>query len=235
LSSRETALFPISLSNQAFSSENVLPLLLGLFERYHKVMFLVADRLQIYNKALRVNQGTELPKLIKDFEEDQHYLEQRKRWLERLTSALGQPANSEHWCVAGSEEFADDHCFKIFRNVMLAYYALEDFRRDVDDAAHSHALLRGNGHQASRIEPLSRGYILEEIAISIRVHVIGGIRDEFYIGDQALPVLRLYHGCYGIWPEELAQVEVSSVRSRFYGLSKQGALSDWEQVIPTTY
>ena len=51
------ALFPISLSNQVFSTEKVLPALPYIFTRHERVVFFVADHLQIYNKALRLAEG----------------------------------------------------------------------------------------------------------------------------------------------------------------------------------
>lgn len=176
----------------------------------------MADRLQIYNKALRISNGADLPDLIRDFEGHQHYLEQRARWIGRLTSELPDPIPAEKWVVKGVEEFADAECFHIFRNVMLAYYTLEDFRQDINDAAATHAMARSDEYPLERRLSLSRGYLLEEIAISLRIHVIDGIKDEFYLGEQATPVLRLYAGEYGVQPYDLAQTPFDGAEHRFY-------------------
>jgi hypothetical protein len=221
------ALFPISLSNQAFSTENVLPLLQQLFAEYDRVIFLVADQLQIYNRALRIGEATQLRDLIRDFDENQQYLEQRTRWLERLTEAMPTPIDQTQWDVVGIDELADAQTYRIFRNVMLTYHAEPEFRKDVNDAARLHAINRDYGISLDRSEQLSRGYLLEEIVISVRLHVVEGIRDEFYIGEQALPVLRLYRGEYGIMPEDLAQVDQAESGHRFFTLAKPGSQDLW--------
>ena len=118
-----SALFPISLSNQAFHTENVLPLLPQLFDEYGRIVFLVADQLQIYNRALRLGGEVQLPELIRHFDRSQQYLEQRTRWLERLTDAMSAPIDPAQWEVIGIDELADADCYRIFRNVMLTYRA----------------------------------------------------------------------------------------------------------------
>lgn len=230
ISRGRSALFPISLSNQAFSTENVLPLLAPLFAEYERIVFLVADQLQIYNRALRLN-DVHLPELIRHFDGSRQYLEQRTRWLERLTDAVVAPIHPAHWEVIGIDELADADSYRIFRNVMLTYHAAPEFREDVNCAARQHAANRETEIPIERSEQLSRGYLLEEIAISVRLHAVEGIKDEFYIGDQAFPILRLYRGDYGISPEDLAQVKRNG-EDRFFTLAKPGSASPWCQVIP---
>lgn len=225
-----SALFPISLSNQAFSTENILPLLPQLFAGYEKIVFLVADQLQIYNRALRLGGQDQLPDLIRHFDESQRYLEQRTRWLERLTDAISAPIDPAKWEVIGIDELADADCYRIFRNVMLTYHAEPEFREDVNGAARLHAIKRDASIPIDRSEQLSRGYLLEEIVISVRLHVVEGIRDEFYIGEQAKPVLRLYRGDYGILPEDLAQGERAVGEHRFFRLAGLGTRAQWQQV-----
>lgn len=231
MSDSRSALFPISLSNQAFSTENVLPLLPELFADYDRVVFLVADQLQIYNRALRLGDKVRLPDLVRHFDGSQRYLEQRTRWLERLTDAMAAPVDPVQWEVIGIEELADADCYRIFRNVMLTYHAVSEFRRDVNGAARLHAINRDLEVPIDRSEQLSRGYLLEEIVISVRLHVLEGLWDEFYLGEQALPILRLYRGDYGILPEDLAQVEQGRGEHRFFRLAEASSKRRWEQVI----
>jgi hypothetical protein len=75
------------------------------------------------------------------------------------------------WTLIGIDDISDPKCFNIFRNVMLAYYSIPSFRNDVDRSAHSHAQSRESRYPTDTLEHLSRGYLLEEIALSIRVHV----------------------------------------------------------------
>lgn len=225
--SRGRALFPISLSNQGFSTDVVLPLLPELFSAYDHITFLVADHLQIYNKALRITEGVELSDIIEDFAVGRRYLEQRERWIERAVHSLGLEGAAGRWQVLGVDDVADADCFRIFRNVMLAYYAEPAFRRDVDAAAAAHAEARQDKYPFEQRCLLSRGYLLEEIAVSVRLHVVGGIRDEYYIGAQTDPVLGVYDGRYGFWAHQLAERPGAAEEDRFFRLETAGAVARW--------
>jgi hypothetical protein len=222
-------LFPISLSNQAFSTARVLPLLENLSARYRKIVFLVADHLQIYNKALRVGEDVNFSDLVRTFDSDQEYLEQRRAWIERLSAMLQMPPEERLWTVIGVEEMADSSCFKIFRNVMLLYYADQRFQQDIDALALRHASSRNEKYPLERRVMLSKGYILEEIAISIRIHVLEGISDEYYLGAQVRPLLRLYGGGYGVTVEDLAQHDRGSRQTRFFRYDEGAQGTDWQE------
>jgi hypothetical protein len=205
LNVRDIALFPISLSNQEFSTGIVLPALGPLFLKYSKIMFLVADQLQIYNKALRISEGLAFGSILEEFSRKTSYLDERNRWIKRITSKIDGLGNADRWTVIGVGELVDDACFRIFRNVMLAYYSLSEFRDDIDHTAETHARNHNERYPLTQRELLSRGYLLEEIAISLRVHVAGHVSDEYYIGRQSVPILKLYAGKYKVSASELAQ------------------------------
>jgi hypothetical protein len=223
------ALFPISLSAQNFSTKRVSPVLTELFQKYDKVVFFVADRLQIYNKALETSGGRTLSTLIQSFNPEQRYLEERNRWINRLITEAKIQIPADAWTIMGLEDVADEDCLRIFRNVMLAYYAIGAFRQDIHRAAQAHAVRRSGGTSRIQRQYLSRGYLLDEIAVSIRLHVIEGIRDEYYIGQQPLPVMRLYGGQYGVMPCDLADVSPSAEKDRFFSLPSGGG-QNWTEV-----
>lgn len=223
-----TALFPISLSNQAFSTARILPLLQDLSLRYSRILFLVADRLQIYNRALNAEWDADLRHLIRQFDDDQGYLEQRRTWIERLAQMLPRPLEEDRWQVIGVEDVADADCFRIFRNVMLLYYAHAEFRDDIDRLAEDHAQARNEKYALEKRILLSKGYILEEIAISIRIHVCDGVADEYYVSGQAEPILRLYASEYGVTVADLAQRDPRT-SSRFFRYDESNSVSHWTE------
>jgi hypothetical protein len=218
MSASGPALFPISLSNQDFSTDVVLPLLADLFARHSQITFLVADHLQIYNKALRLSEGVTLGEIIEDFATSRRYLDQRRRWVSRTIHNLGLAVEDDRWRVLGVDDVADADGFRIFRNVMLAYYAVPAFRRDVEAAAGAHADVRQDIYPINQRRALSQGYILEEIAVSVRLHVVGGIHEEYYIGAQAPVVLGVYDGRYGFDAATLAERPEKAGTDRFYAL-----------------
>ena len=164
------ALFPRSLSNQVFSTERCCWCLLGIFTRHERAAFFVADHLHLDNKALRLAVAISASlEIVHDFNGRQHYLPERNRWIERLTARVTGANVNGRWKVIGIDDIADAKCFRIFRNVMLAYYSVNNFRAEVDQAAHEHAIRRSERYALEEREGLSRGYLLEEIALSIRI------------------------------------------------------------------
>jgi len=224
------ALFPISLSNQDFSTDVVLPLLADLFAHHSKITFLVADHLQIYNKALRLSEGVTLGDIIADFANSRRYLDQRRRWISRTIQNLGLAVEDDRWRVLGVDDVADADGFRIYRNVMLAYYGVPSFRRDVDSAALAHAVARQEIYPLNQRRALSKGYLLEEIAVSVRLHVIEGIHDEYYIGAQAPVVLGVYDGRYGFDAATLAERPEKAGLDRFYALDDGADGAVWSLV-----
>lgn len=227
---RDPALFPISLSNQEFSTENVMQALPYIFERHDKVIFLVADHLQIYNKALRLADGLPLKKIVEDFTINQKYLDQRTKWIERITARIsGIGEGPDRWAVIGIDDIADSRCYRIFRNVMLAYYSAVDFRDSIDQAARDHAEQRNDRFPMVQREYLSRGYLLEEVALSLRIHVIDGIDFEYYLARQSTPILNLYQGRYSFSPFDLAEVPENGRRIRLYFLEGKNDGVRWAE------
>jgi hypothetical protein len=221
------ALFPISLSNKVFSTETVLPTLPYIFTRHERVVFFVADHLQIYNKALRLAEGFALSEILQDFNGRQHYLQERNRWIERLTARITEANVNGRWKVIGTDDIADAKCFRIFRNVMLAYYSVHNFRAEVDKAAHEYAIRRSERYALEEREGLSRGYLLEEIALSVRIHIFDGIDFEYYIGDQVVPMLNLYSGKYDFSPFDLAEMPPGDRKVRLYALDGGRGTDHW--------
>ncbi|GJM09857.1 MAG: hypothetical protein DHS20C11_21330 [Lysobacteraceae bacterium] len=203
------ALFPISVSNQRYSTDNVVRALLSLSREYDLIVFLVADRLQMYNKATRAGKVGLFGVLQEFADKRTDYLEQRKRWLEKIRDRLGDDVDFEV-SMKGIDHFADERAFRILRNLVLLYAADKRFRRDVRKAALDFCSRYEQREMADLGFRLSQGYILEEIAISLRIHIVGGIPDEYYLGQQWGVVLRVYQGEYDVDATVLADSKRSS-------------------------
>lgn len=170
------------------------------------MIFFVADRLQIYNKILDASDTQSYGPIIREFGLSSHYFCERKKWIEKMISKLSCSVGADQWRILGVKDVADNACLTIFRNVMLIYYSIEDFRADVNVAARLHASVRQDRGSELQRQYLARGYLLDEISVSIRLHIVENIQDEFYLGRQPTPIIRLYRGEYGINPSELANI-----------------------------
>jgi hypothetical protein len=224
------ALFPISVSNQAFSTRRVLPALQAVLSSYAEVVIFVADHLQVYNKALQIADGAGLSKIIGEFDLKQDYREQRIKWIQRMTSQMSS-CEASHWKLIGVDDITDFKCFNIFRNVMVAYYGVCRFQDDVNRSAKYYARSRYPQYPIEIREQLSRGYLLEEIALNVRLHIVDGIDDEYYMGEQLGVLLNLYNSKYGFNACDLANVPSHGRKIRFFGFDGNGCAS-WSEQLP---
>ncbi len=218
------ALFPVSLSNQAFSSSWVVPAVRAVLGQYDEIIILVADRLQLYNHiaaAIESGMGTKQEKVsFKVFESriDQT-LSEREKWLERIKFQVGRQALSATWSVLSLRTITDRRAFDILRRVSIMYEIDDLFRGDVDSWAKrfvSRRYSKTTVEDRVAIEQLSVRYILEEAAISIRLRVLGRIADEFYIGETTEPIANIYWNKYsrGCW--ELAGTKAYDIDFAFF-------------------
>ncbi|WP_459858913.1 hypothetical protein [Dongia sp. agr-C8] len=225
-----TALFPISLSNQKFSSKIVFPAIELMLGRYQKIVFLVADQLQLFNRAASADASADLSRVMKGFSYDSNTLNERRAWLERLRLRMGERSVGLEWRILGVDEVADRRCYKILRNVIVAYHVLPPFRSDVDIAAWEHVRHSSKTAENSVHHSLSVSYIIEEIALSLRLRVVGKILDEYYVGSTLPPVLKLYDGKYPIDVYTLSGVKKREEHYNFFDLTMTMRDFRWDQV-----
>ena len=124
------------------------------------------------------------------------------------------------------EDFEDRICYRIFRNVMLAFYAVPAFADDVTATATKHANSRDDLYGHDLKVRLSIGYILEEIALSLRIHLVDGVGAEFYMGSHSVPVLKLYAGQYEFRASDLVE-GAADVRVAFYEMGDGMDFRHW--------
>ncbi|MGZ5527310.1 MAG: hypothetical protein ACXWJB_01430 [Limisphaerales bacterium] len=192
------ALFPISVDNPGFTTSVVVAALNAIAEPYDEVLFLVADELQLYNKASSdLKSGQDLSQIISTFQRKNRYFEQRKKWLERIKSDVSGPLQHAKWTFYNVSDFTDQRFYHIFRNILLAFNTIPDFRNDVEETARNYCM-RARGDVSDIDLGLSTAYILEEIALNVRIRVLEQVKDEYYLFKYPKPFLNLYANKYGI-------------------------------------
>lgn len=228
------ALFPISLSNQRFSTALVVPAIDSLVDKYDEVLFLIADRLQVYNRAIGFSDNLHTRSKFEGFRKMVRLtgtFEERRRWLDKVKIQLGERAIAIKWRIESIDAIADAKAFEILRNIDILFGVDRKFRLDVQESANDFAL-RHPEHLRSVASLLSTRYILEELALSIRMRVQRRYTDEYYIGSTLLPALRLYSGKYVATPWELAGLQPTKADFRFFELIQQDlAPPYWAQVL----
>lgn len=241
MSRARKALFPISLGNDRFSSEMVIPAIGGVLDRYSDVIVLIADRLQIYNHvsaAIAGQVGTaELAFSFSTFEAKiDKTLAERERWIDKIKDGVGPAFSHVRWQIASLATFCDRRAFEVLRRVLIMYEIDPHFRSDINSWADQYVERRYNGlspANAAQIRGLSVRYILEEAALSIRIRVFKRIGDELYMGETTEPIARIYWGMYskGVW--ELAGLKAREFKFSFHEYSRYGAETGfWKELNP---
>ncbi|HMF28549.1 MAG TPA: hypothetical protein VKE42_07240, partial [Candidatus Cybelea sp.] len=105
------------------------------------------------------------------------------------------------------------------------------FQEDVNRSARYYARSRYPQYPLEIREQLSRAYLLEEIALNVRLHIDDGIDDEYYMGEQLGILVNLYHSKYGFNAFDLANVSGDGRKIRFFGFGGNDCAS-WSEHLP---
>jgi hypothetical protein len=224
-------LIPISVDSKLFRTASFVPLLEAIPQGYDSVLFFVADFLQLYNKVDQVNSGRELADVINAFRADQNFLAQRRTWIMKIRKNSEFDLARLPWRVIGASEIEDRMFSDIWRAILIMYECVLPFRDDVDEAAMKWV----SANSKARVElsrRLAKMFLLEEIAMNVRLRVIERVEDEYYAGVMPQPFLKLYRGDYGVRVADIAGVDTSGIGFRFFSPSVgdvSGSVS-WKQL-----
>ncbi len=211
----KSLLLPISIGSECFRTKRYSEVLRYVPGGYQRIIFFVADRLQLYNRAITSSTGLGLT--IRSFFSGNDYLHERTQWLRKLggITKLDWILTAQ---IFGIDQISDLAFTRILRNVHLLYACDKAFREDVEVWARSYieALDVATGFEVDLKTRLSVSFVLEEIACNVRLRVGLQIDDELYPGDFPVALPNLYReGTYSATAEDLAMVDRSSRRYRF--------------------
>lgn len=190
------ALFPISVDNASFTTEATVVALEAGLRHYEKITFLVADRIQVYNDLAKM--CGDLPRMAAldwsgRYRRD---LVERKQWLGKVRRRLRDWPDTQEWQTIGFANATDASAFEALRGLWLMYQVDREFRADVDETTDHFIKDRGFCGDTDSLRRLSKVYIIEEIAINLRLRLSRAIYDEYYIGKTIKVLLKLYGGSY---------------------------------------
>ena len=224
----KTAVFPISVDNSRFTTTLFSKLLRPVAAEYDKVVFLVADQLQLYNKATEVNSHKSLKVVLAEFAERNFYFEERKKWLEKIIHESVSDTAEPEWLFWKLADITDHKFSDVFRNVLLAYQTVPEFREDVEKAAEDYCSRKSTRISTNVERRLSESYILEEIAVNVRLRIMGNIQDEYYPFGYPKPMLRIYTDDYDFNAFDLAGLKSKKSEFRFHQWNE--SKETWELV-----
>jgi len=222
------ALFPISVDNPGFGTEFTVGALSAIKETYDEIVFFVADELQVYNKVSRAKNGEELTHALALFAEKNVYFAERKQWLGKLKTSLPKNVRAATWTFAHISTFIDRRFYNILRNVTIAFETIPLFQNDIKTAAEQYCI-RTKGEFSAIEKRLSELYIIEEIAVNIRMRVVEQIEAEYYPFKYPKPLRRIYTGDYGISVFALAGMPERNFEFIFYDFSSTPPRPAWNK------
>jgi hypothetical protein len=227
----DKCLVPISVGSDLFRTNIFLQALRPLLSRHSCFIFLVADEIQIYNKISRINSAAEFVKTLNSFRSKNQYIEERQVWIDRVFSGLKQEDYKvPEWSVFGIDNFIDKEFYHVYKSVLLMYESVSAFKYDIIEAARLHVEKYNNIQDHERQVNLAIYYLLEEIAVNIRLRVCEKIFYEYYIGENLLPLIKLYHGLYDLKVEELIGYFPSSKPFLFYHYINSPDSQQWKLI-----
>jgi hypothetical protein len=219
-------LFAISVDSKRFGTNETIHALNLIPNKYDEFHFLIADGLQLYNKAAQVDNGKPLNSILTNFRLKNDYYVERERWLKNIKPHLNQIVSTSHWNILNNFSVSDSLFHDIYRNVFISFLTLPDFKQDILDAALKHRK-KYEGTDAQFYIDLSTAYIIEEIALNLRIRVINNVNDEFYLGELPLPLIKLYKNGYQVDVLTLCGLQRNETKFRFFHAPKHDDINLW--------
>lgn len=212
---RPRAFFPISVGSRRFSTDAAKAGLLPLLGCYSDIVFVIFESLHLYNRASGVKNTDQLNEMFRTHADDTHISTERRAWIESIAGKL-RSHNTSEWVVFRDADLRDAIFSRLFRNILVSYESVAAFREDVCQDIDDRLLKESaSGHSLNKRE-LIKLYILEEIALNLRVRVFNELHDEYYLGDSYFKsLLGIYNGAYGISIEDLCGKSVAQ-QFRFF-------------------
>ena len=222
------ALIPISLDSKLFRTSVMAPALVAIGGNFSNFLFLIADSLQIYNK-LWSTQHYVLGNAFENFERlRKSYLAERVKWIDRLCKNM-KGAHPRQWMVRSSYEFMDAAFWRVYQRILILYCMSKEMRKDVERVAIDHTRKQKLLKASAGSIRLSEAYLLEELALSVRVRVFEKIGSEFYLGQYPKPLLHLYDSRYGIDVGALAGRKTGGLEFYFFSWCQDDGKQEWTQ------
>lgn len=214
-------LVPVSVSNDVYSTENVVSVINKYIGHSDYIEILIADRIQMYNRVVkevsRRKGGVDIDRVEDGVRKTS---DERKAWSSVVVGRFD--VKKDRIRVRDVNSYVDANFLDIFRRVLILYEVDNIFRKDVEDYARVFVSRREypTRELSYLAERMSVRYILEEAAISVRVRCLEGFFVEAYIGAFARPILNIYRDEYQFGLSELSGLrEIDPGRFEFHDIA----------------
>jgi hypothetical protein len=228
LSARSKAFLGISIAGQHLASRPFIHAFRALRARFDELTFVIFDRLHIYNRAAR-RPADGLAQLLTDIRQGPSYAEDRRRWIARITPRVPLLRNSGVIRIFNVDQVADRRCYMALRNLFLLYECDAAFRAGIGDWVNQYLARAAPAVTPSRLaSTFSTAYVLEEIAINLRLRVLRRIESEYYPGVFPEPLVGLYRSRYSATVYDILEVRQTAAHFRFFEYGGR-ATEEWRE------
>jgi tRNA-dependent cyclodipeptide synthase len=221
------AFIGVSLDNKLFSGAWIRYAIKLILERHESLVFLLADDLLRYTRtAAFVGDHC-----FVDFDQADKTTEKKRsefrkflqRQIDRLEVPLRDSIKIKLW-----SEFSDHRYVHVLRNLQIAFCAIPSFREAVQKTAEAHVLHAGVDTPNSL--QTSASFILDEVAMCLRVTEIEGHSYEYYPSKDINVLTALYADEFlhhGLTVENLVR---RPRRRTFFTINEPFQSSDFHEV-----
>jgi hypothetical protein len=200
------AFIGVSLDSRLFSRSLVRGAMEHILARREKLLLLLAGELCLYNFSLPRESGARLD-LAAAAARVQSKEEEFRRFLLSEIRRL-PPGDRARIELAGWGQYSDAAYAGLWRRLSIAFELVAPFRRRVVSLAEEHVSRSREKLGVRRHAGASARFILDEMAMCLRVAELGGWPYEYYPGREIAVIGELYAGRFasqGLSVESLIQ------------------------------
>jgi tRNA-dependent cyclodipeptide synthase len=201
---RNNAFIGVSLDSRAFSREWVRSALGWILSRHGELLIVIADELLYYTRTSAACGDF----AVLDFNHAKARVESRRKETENFfRSEIDRllPESAERVRVVGWDMFSDHHYSRLLRMIRIGFESIPGFRSLVCELAVTHVdKVARDSADSPAIIRLCADFILDEIAMCLRITELAGFSSEYYPGDDISVLGEL---CAGRWSKSGLSVE----------------------------
>jgi hypothetical protein len=195
-------------------------------DAYDQFVFIIADRLQMNNEMYNREKSQRQIYRYWAKEPTEAYT-QRSNWITRVNKKL--KINRNRYEILSMDDIADKETFLILKKVYLLYSLDDKFRSTITNEARMTVARRSGCLNYDIALEMSRVYLLEEIALNIRVRAKLYLMDEYYLGPQQAILPQLFSGKFSwFFAEAKLAPNYPHLRARFFYWGEEGRWHQFE-------
>lgn len=192
--SKGNAFIGVSLDSKLFSIDWIRLALQYILDRHDSLLFLLADDLLLYTRTARFSGLNP----ILDFPKAYSYANKRLHEFQTFLFSEIDRVDTKRCKIYVKQwgEFSDNIYVQILRKLQIAFTVVTPFRESVNKIARQHVDNSMKGLQIPSAFETSIAFILDEIAMCLRVTEFGEYNHEYYPSSQTDVLTKLYSGTF---------------------------------------